>query len=439
MNKKKIWLVIIFSFFVPVFFWKMNHNSLTSLDSGALSLAFGRLAGLSAAVLLFWQIVFISRAKFIEGKFGLDRLTKYHHSIGFVILFFLILHVTLITFGLSRDTDSTLMEQFQDFWKSWEGLQGAMIGFVLFATATLFSINALRAKFSYERWHLSHLVAYFGIALSFSHQVENGKDFVQQSGLSIYWYVFFGTALFFLLTFRFLRPFYCFFKHKFRVDRITRETIDVTSVYLTGRDLKNFSFKTGQFAIVRFFAPGFRWESHPFSLSLPKNNEFLRLTVRQIGDFTKKIPELPIGTKILVDGPHGIFTSDRVIGKKILLIAGGIGITPIRPLFEELINMDKDTILLYSNRNQENIPLRSELDSLAQYKRAKVIYVITNDNKWTGEKGHLNQEKILLLVPDIYEREIFQCGPPGMMIGLRKAFNAIGLSEDRIYDETFTF
>jgi len=73
-------------------------------------------------------------------------------------------------------------------------------------------------------------------------------------------------------------------------------------------------------------------EAHPFSMSRRPDGTRLRLTIKAVGDFTRRIPGLKPGVRVLIDGPHGIFTARRSSSQKILMIAGGIGITPIRSL-----------------------------------------------------------------------------------------------------------
>src|SRR3989344_9111874 len=112
------------------------------------------------------------------------------------------------------------------------------------------------------------------------------------------------------------------------------------------KNLTKFKIAAGQFIIVRFLAKNFFWQAHPFSLSCAPNGEYLRLTIKQSGDFTRSLENLPVNTKALIDGPHGVFTARFARRKKFLFIAGGVGITPVFSLIEDLARQNITDIKL---------------------------------------------------------------------------------------------
>jgi predicted ferric reductase len=116
-------------------------------------------------------------------------------------------------------------------------------------------------------------------------------------------------------------------------------------VYLAGRHLERFSFRAGQYANVAFLTKGC-WAPHPFSFSAAPNGRFLRVSIKAVGDFTRRIRRLTAGTLVLLEGPLGAFTADPSSGCKFLMVAGGIGITPIRALIESLSG-NRDVVLVY--------------------------------------------------------------------------------------------
>ena len=121
------------------------------------------------------------------------------------------------------------------------------------------------------------------------------------------------------------------------------------------------------------------------------------------------------------------------------MIAGGIGITPIRSLAEEMSSMGRDVVIIYSNRNHNSIVFEKELNDLASSSsgRLKVIHVISDDPGWPGEKGRIDKEKISRIVPDFIDREVFICGPPPMMKALRLDLISIGVPDNQIHYERF--
>jgi NAD(P)H-flavin reductase len=154
-----------------------------------------------------------------------------------------------------------------------------------------------------------------------------------------------------------------FFKHQFYIDKVVQETPDVYSVYIKGKNIEQFTYEAGQFANYTFLQKGMYF-THPFSFSTAPNAEYIRISVRGVGDFTRRIPELRPGTKVVIDGPLGIFTERSSARDKYLFIAGGIGITPLRSLAEDLSKRGKDITLLYGNRTADNIPLKAELEAM---------------------------------------------------------------------------
>jgi predicted ferric reductase len=179
------------------------------------------------------------------------------------------------------------------------------------------------------------------------------------------------------------------------------------------------------------------WYTHPFSFSTAKNNEYIRISAKKSGDMTSYLGNLKNGTKVIIDGPLGIFTERGIkrakMKDKILFIAGGIGITPIRALIEELSQKNKDMVLLYSNKNQSDVPFGPEL---IEYNCK--IHFIFSDEKVSGyEFDRIDEEKIIRLVPDYAEREIFVCGPPQMMDSMISIFEKSGVPKKQVHFEKF--
>ncbi len=427
---------------ISAWLWFHTHHPLGNLltgDAEGQALAWGRLAGLLAAFGVLAQIVLIGRARWVGQAFGLDRLTRLHHTLGFALVLLLALHLALVTWGHARQADATLWEQTLDFCKNWRWLAAALAGLALMAAALATSVLVLRRRLRYEIWYATHLVLYAAIALTFPHQIAVGSDFTDHPAFKAYWILLYALVLALLLVCRFGRPVLLALRHRFCVERLAPESGDVTSVYIAGRRLDTLRAEAGQFVIVRFLAKGFRWEAHPFSLSNRPDGRGLRLSIKAVGDFTRRIPALQPGTPVVIDGPHGVFTARRCASEKVLLIAGGIGITPIRSLAEELVAAGRSAVLLYGNRNADGIVFRAELDALAARSggRLRVTHVLSHDPGWTGEKGYIDRDHLARLVPDWAEREVFLCGPPVMMKGVRSALSALGVPRCRVHYERF--
>lgn len=414
-------------------------GNLLSGDSIGRLLAWGRLAGLLAALAILFQLALVGRLWWVERCCGLDRLTRMHHILGFVLLPLLVLHPILVTLGHAAQADVGYWAQTVDFFKTWRGMLAGDMGLVLMAAAAGFSVLVLMKRLRYEAWYATHLALYIAFALAFWHQVVAGSDFADHPAFKGYWIVLAAFVLANLVAYRFARPVALLLKHRFVVERLVAESNEVTSVYIGGRDLSSFRVEAGQFLIVRFLAPGFRWEAHPFSVSCLPDGQRLRLSIKAVGDFTRRISGLKPGTPVLIDGPHGAFTSRACMSDNVLLIAGGIGITPVRALAEEWAAAGRDAVVIYANRSAAALVFKEELDALAARSQGKlrVHYVMSDDPAWTGETGRVDRERLTRLVSDLMARDVYLCGPPPMMRGVRGALKSLGFPDARLHDERF--
>ncbi len=421
--------------------YHVNHplgNRLTGEAAGQM-LAWGRLAGLLAAFAILLQVLLIGRVCWVERLFGFDRLTHLHHRVGFALLALLVAHPILLTLGHAAQAGTGAAAQWLDFVRQWEDLPAAIIGLGIVAAASAVSVAVLVRRLRYEIWYATHLSLYLALVLAFGHQLAVGSDFTENRWFAWYWIALHVFVFGNLLAYRLVRPLRAFARHRFAVARVEPEVDGVTSVYITGRRLEAFPAEAGQFLLVRFLAPGLRWESHPFSLSCRPGGECLRLTIKAVGDFTRRMPDLRPGTRVLVDGPHGLFTARQCTNPRVLLIAGGIGITPLRALAEEFVQAGRDVVLVYGNRRRDSVVFERELEALVRAAggRMRVVVVLSQDPTWAGERGSIDRERLERLVPDVRERDVFLCGPPVMMRSVRAAVAALGLPRARLHDERF--
>jgi ferredoxin-NADP reductase len=138
---------------------------------------------------------------------------------------------------------------------------------------------------------------------------------------------------------------------------------------------------------------------------------------------------LPVGTRAVTEGPFGVFTSDAKLRDKTLLIAGGIGITPIRALLDEL---DGDTIVLYRVIEADEAVFADELGR----GRARVELVV-GDHADEAGRDLLSPEHLRELVPDITERDVFVSGPPGMVDVIESNVRRAGVPRRQVHSERF--
>jgi ferredoxin-NADP reductase len=136
---------------------------------------------------------------------------------------------------------------------------------------------------------------------------------------------------------------------------------------------------------------------------------------------------------VWAEGPYGGLTPARSRTGRALLLAGGVGITPLRTLFEELPG---ETVLVYWARTTRDLALRGELDAVAAARGTRVHYAVDEPRE---RSVALTGRTLRRIVPDLALRDVYLCGPPGMMHAAHKALRAAGVPRGQVHHETFAF
>lgn len=411
--------------------WWHGSGGLFAVGGASTWLAVGRLTGLLGFYHLLWQFLLIGRLPLFDRLVGFDRLARWHHWNAAAALLFIIIHPICITIAYGSFSAIPWWHQFGNFITG-DDLLAAFFGLVVLVLVAVSSWLARLLIRSYERWYLVHLAAYAGALLAFGHQLEFGGDF-SQLWFAVWWQAMTGAAVALFVGYRFVLPLAYYWRHRFVVKEVLAEAPAVVSIIITGRFLKQFSFQAGQFGIFRFFGPGVWKEAHPFSFSRVAGTDTLRITAKGLGDFTSQVSRsITPGMPVLIDGPHGGFTLPRKV-RRVLLIGGGIGITPIRALAEAAVNKQLDTVVVYSTRQDSERIFKSEFSALAEGGSLVMI------SHTSSVAGHLTTQQLRQYVPDIGEREIFICGPQEMNHSLTRQLIAAGIPRRRIHWERFSF
>jgi ferredoxin-NADP reductase len=122
----------------------------------------------------------------------------------------------------------------------------------------------------------------------------------------------------------------------------------------------------------------------------------------------------------------------------VLLIAGGIGITPIRPLAEELAADGFDVRVLYRAHNEGDIVFKNEMDHLSSHDGVRVDYLLTQaGGRQSKRDTWFSPATLARLVPDLAQRVAYVCGPAGMMAAVVRSLGALGVPPDQIRTEVF--
>jgi predicted ferric reductase len=300
---------------------------------------------------------------------------------------------------------------------------------------TVTSIVIVRRRLRYETWYFVHLYAYLGVALAFSHQLATGSDFVGDPAARAYWYALYACTLGALVVFRLGVPVARSFRHRLRVERVVEEAPGVVSLEIGGERLHRLRARAGQFFTWRFLTRDRWWEAHPFSLSAAPDGRRLRITVKGLGDYTASLAAIPPGTRVIAEGPFGSFTAAARRRPRVALIAGGVGITPIRALLEDMPGGPEDITVVYRALRDDDVILRSELDELAGRRGVRVHYLVGDHDA----AEPLSPERLRALMPDIATRDVYVCGPPAMVEATRATLGRSGVSRRHIVTERFAY
>jgi predicted ferric reductase len=413
-------------------------DQLTQGPAGILT-AIGQVTALYGTYLALIQLVLMSRSPWLDETFGMDGLAVAHRWLGFTTVWLLLAHGVASTVGYALGDGVNVVQEAWTLITTYPYVLMATVSGGLFALVAISSMKAARRKLSYETWYGLHLYAYLAIALGFLHQLFVGADFMHDQLAAIYWILLYVAAATMILVFRIGQPLRTSLRHRLRVANVVHEGPGVVSLYLTGRELDRLSVKAGQYFLWRFLTPDGWWRSQPYSISAAPNGEWLRITVKDLGDGSRDLARVPIGTRVMIEGPYGILTDIKRTRARVLLIAGGIGVTPLRALVEALPAREGDITLLYRASRPQDVIFREELEVLARRRGIDVHYLIGQRGSRAMPRDPLDARSIVTLVPDVLERDVYVCAPAPMMRTTEEALRTLGVPRRQIHAERFAY
>ena len=429
-----VWVVVLGNTAAIVWLW-IHGGNLTLKSSGDVLTSIARLTGLLSAYLALIQVILLARVPALERLVGFDRLTVWHRWNGHACLDLVLAHVVFSIWGYALLDRYSLPKEISTMLGGgiYPGMITATVGTVLLIAVVVTSVVIVKRRLRYEWWYSVHLLAYAGIALAWFHQIPTGNELVLNTIAADYWRALFAATFALLLVFRVVAPTFAALRYRLRVAAVVEEGPGVVSLWITGRRLDRLHAHAGQFFLWRFLTRG-RWATaHPFSLSAAPDGRSLRITVKTLGDHTARMGEIPIGTRVVAEGPFGVFTDGSRRREKVLLIAGGIGITPVRALLQE---MRGDVVVVYRVVTDEDVLFRPELDELARASGAELHYVV-GDHATDEGRHYLSPDHLLELVPDIAARDVYVCGPAGLTDIVTRHVRQAGVRRSHIHAERF--
>ena len=390
---------------------------------------FGLLAGYGVVVL----VALMARLSPLERGVGTDQLARWHAMGGRYVVSIVVAHGLLILWGYAVEAHTsltsetaTLLTQYPDV------LMATVAGFLLLGVGIV-SMRAARRRLRYETWYYLHLYTYLAIALAFSHQFAVGAAFVSSLAARFWWSAMYLTVAVLVVWYRVVVPLRAFARHQFTVIGVKSEGPGVISVYIGGSHLDELAAEPGQFFRWRFLTRSLWWSSHPYSLSAAPGTDVLRITVKDTGDHSRALSQLRPGARVIAEGPYGAFTAGRS-ERGAVLLAGGVGITPLRAMFSTLPG---PVTLIYRASSEQDIVFRDELDAIAASRGAKVYYLVGSRAEIGGDP--LSPRMLRSLVPGLDQQEVYVCGPTGMISSAVEALRAAGVPPRQIHFESFEF
>jgi predicted ferric reductase len=411
--------------------------------AAALSSA-GRLTGLLAADLLLLQVLAMARIPLAERAFGQDRLARWHRWTGFTSFHLMLAHIVLITLGYAAADGANPVAELWDMIVTFPGMLLATAGTALLALVVVTSVRAARRRLRYESWHLLHLYAYLGVGLALPHELWTGTDFTNSPLARAYWWTLYGVAAAAVVVYRLGIPAWRNWRHRLTVSHVVAEAPGITSVYLRGRHLDRLPVRAGQFFQWRFLdGPGWS-RAHPYSLSAAPHG-LLRITVKDLGDGSARAATLAPGTRALVEGPYGGLTGDTYTGGPVVMLACGIGVTPLLALLGELPYRPGEATLVYRARNETELAFRGELEWFARHRGVRVVPLLgpraSHGPAWLPRSmaGLGDVQALVKLVPGPAPAHVYICGPDPWTAAVRAAVDAAGVPAERVHTEQFAW
>jgi predicted ferric reductase len=324
----------------------------------------------------------------------------------------------------------------------------AKVTLVILLVGLLVSMFRLRARLKFERWRVIHNILVPAVfILAFVHSWFIGGD-LQAGPLRWFWPVMLGLAISVFVYHRFIQPLRLG-RHPYRVTDVRQETKSVWTVKLAppeGR--KRYDYIPGQFQFITFHRGGnLPVEEHHWTISSsPTEKETVSSTIKESGDFTSTIGQTRPGDTATIQAAFGRFSYVlHPEERDFVFVVGGIGITPLMGMLRHM----RDTrapfrvLLIDANSNENDIIFRRELAEIEAggYPRLKTVHVLSKPGKdWPGEIGHVDRERIERLCDgDFKDRAFYVCGPKGMLHATLKNLRDLGVAQNRIHYEIFSF
>ncbi len=225
-----------------------------------------------------------------------------------------------------------------------------------------------------------------------------------------------------------------------QIKEIIPRTPDVSSFRFPRPD--ELDYKPGQFLYITIKQGDKELSKHFSFSSSPTEKDQIEFTKKFTDhEFSMALKAAKVGDWARIDAPYGVFTFEGEY-PKIVLLGGGIGITPFISMCKNATDkaLDSKITLFYGCRTENDFAFKKEFDTLAKKnKNLKLVFVISNPSpQWKGPTGYITEDLIKQELPDYQENIYYTCGPPGMVTAIEKLVENLGLPKEKLKRELFT-
>jgi ferredoxin-NADP reductase/DMSO/TMAO reductase YedYZ heme-binding membrane subunit len=326
------------------------------------------------------------------------------------------------------------------------------IGLLAMVPLAVTSTNAMIKRLGAKRWHALHRLTYVAAICGVIHYYMQVKADVRQPLAG-------AGALTILLGYRMVAakknaasvqpaggPIKKIWSGSLRVARIIRQTPDVQTFRFASPDGGRLPFQhqPGQYLVISPVING-KKVNRPYTISSsPTQPEYCEITVKreEMGLVSRHLHDtLREGDTINIAAPTGRFIFDGTQAKSVVLIAGGVGITPLMAIARYLTDKgwQGDIYFAYSTKTPDDIIYRKELDDLkARFPNLHVHVTLSRaDMDWMGHKGRVTAEFLTKCIPELPKRLVYICGPEAMMAMTVQVLKELGVPVEQIKLEEF--
>jgi predicted ferric reductase len=393
--------------------------------------------GYSGLAMMGLQFGLTARFRFVTEPWGEDVIYHFHRQISLVAVGLVIAHPVIL---LARRPELREMPNFGEV--PW----GARFAFLSIFCVVLLVVTALwraKLKIRYETWHVTHIAlaviaVVAGLLHMFGWSFYLGDPWKRALWISlpILW-------IGLLLYVRIVKPL-VMLRRPYQVVEVRQERGDTTTLLMQPDGHPGFRYRPGQFGWLTLWGSPFKITGHPFSFSssAATTDGRVEMSIRNLGDFTSGVSSVPIGKRVYLDGPYGAFTIGNPADMHVL-IAGGIGITPMMSIIRTLADRGdkRPVVLLYASRDWDSVIFREELEALKARLDLTIVHVLTNPpTGWPGEQGFINADMFRRHLPAPYaDHEYFICGPDVMMDAIENALGRLRVPLSKYHSERYAF